>query len=165
MVRRTLHVAFVTKNRERIYGGLEDAERIALYVVDAEDAADAGTISFDPACQQKKKCTDEMKILPGYTRCGGRKLAESMPEEREIQARVLALQEASVKVLVVQSALHAITAIELKRAGIFPVRVEKQEFIGAVLMRLQEMLRLDTPLWMERRINASVDDSLKGFSF
>ncbi|WP_420237703.1 hypothetical protein ACOBR2_19240 [Telmatobacter bradus] len=165
MNKRTLHVAFATKNRERISGGLEDAERLALYVVDAEDVVSGGVLCFDSTTAQKKKCADRQRIAPGYTRCGGKKLVDSAPEDREIQARVQALQQASVRVLVVQSSLHGLTALELKKVGIFPVCVDKQEFIGAVLARLQEMLRMDTPLWMEHRVETVSANLIEGFSF
>jgi len=76
---------------------------------------------------------------------------------REIQQRVSRLD--GISMLVVRKSLHAYSALALRQAGVFPVCVDRQELIGAVLARVQDLLCLGTPLWMERR---AIRESLDG---
>ena len=147
---RSLIVAFATLTRERVDEGFERAEKLAVYQVKEEEviSLDSIVLSESAKCGSGVLGKPKADFVP--TRCGGRKMLSHAPDQEEIRRRVAKLKE--VAVLVVQKEIDTFSAISLNEAGIFAIQLRRPEFVGAVLARIQDLLRLDTPGWMEVRL-------------
>jgi hypothetical protein len=157
-----LVVAFATFSKERVDASFEEARELAVYQVDEEEVLQLQSIHF---VATQKKLHSEIKPCAEVerTRCGGRKVIASGPDAVDVARRVRLL--ADVSILVVQRAVHPYTALGLKQAGIFTVQLQKTEFIGAVLSKLQELIRLGTPRWMQVRMKNQAVEQAKGQGF
>jgi nitrogen fixation protein NifX len=82
--------------------------------------------------------------------CGGGNKKDEPIDEKEILAKAASLAEVSV--LFVNKTLNAFSVLALNEARIFTVKVDGEREIADVIVRLQEMLRGDPPLWLRRAL-------------
>jgi hypothetical protein len=82
--------------------------------------------------------------------CGDGKKQDEQIDEKEILVKAASL--AGISVLFVNKTLNAFSVLALNEARIFTVKVDDQRKIADVVVRLQEMLRCDPPLWLRRTL-------------
>jgi len=164
-------IALVTKTGEKVDTGFEQTSLVLVYEVSPLGAKEVAVHHFsNPAfvvaeskgpgggggCGGGKKsgqCGTEKKSGG----CGGDKKKDPVLIKAEIDARVNVL--ADVSVLFTQKSLNAYSALALNACKIFSVKVDKEEAIGDLVARIQEMLLWDPPLWLKRAMLKSSDET------
>jgi nitrogen fixation protein NifX len=160
---RFVKAAFATRDRLQVNAGFEQVSQIVVYEVSTTGARECDAMTYHIA-QPNDTGAPEAHGRNGKGRgsgdgeCGGGKRKEESINEEEIVAKVASL--AGVSVLFVNKTLNAYSVLALNEARIFTVKVDDQKEIADVIVRLQEMLRGDPPLWLRRALigeNTSVE--------
>jgi len=160
---RLVKAAFATGDRIQVNAGFEQARQIVVYEVSTAGARECDAMTYSIA---RPNAAGSLGTLGrngkggpgGGGGCGGGKKMEESINEKEIVAKVASL--AGVAVLFVNKTLNAYSVLALNEARIFTVKVDEQKEIADVIVRLQEMLRGDPPLWLRRALigeNAPVE--------
>jgi hypothetical protein len=145
-----LKVAFATSNRERVDEGFEQAKKIAVYEVGVDCARSVSTYTFGYSRKRPTKCEQQKHDGSASAKYNTRKRCPDRCNEEEIARRIAALD--GVSVLVINKDLQAHSVLALKQTNIYPIKVDNPEFIGVVIAQLQELMKLDAPLWLRRNI-------------
>jgi len=160
---RMVKAAFATGDRLQVNAGFEQARQIVVYEVSTIGARECHAMTYQSSLPQVPSLSGTLgrngKGGPGGGGgCGGGKKKDEPIDEKEILAKVASL--AGVSVLFVNTTLNAFSVLALNEARIFTVKVDDQREIADVIVRLQEMLRGDPPLWLRRALvgeNAPVE--------
>jgi nitrogen fixation protein NifX len=151
---RLLKAAFATGDRIEVNAGFEQSSQIVVYEVSTTGARECDAMTYQNATSASGHHGRNGKGGPGggggCGGCGGSKKKEEPINESEILSRVASLD--GVSVLFVNKTLNAFSVLALSEARIFTVKVDDQREIADVIIRLQEMLRGDPPLWLRRAL-------------
>jgi nitrogen fixation protein NifX len=148
---RLVKAAFATGDKIQVNAGFEQARQIVVYEVSTTGARECDAITYQNATSAPGHHGNKGKCGPGGGGgCGSKKKEEQPINESEILRKVASLS--GVTVLFVNMALNAFSVIALNEARIFTVKVDDQRDIADVIVRLQEMLRGDPPLWLRRAL-------------
>jgi len=148
---RLVKAAFATGDKHQINAGFEQARQIVVYEVSTTGARECDAMTYQNAASVPGHHGKNGKCGPGGGGgCGGSKKKEEPVNESEILGKVASLS--GVTVLFVNKTLNAFSVIALSEARIFTVKVDDQREIADVIVRLQEMLRGDPPLWLRRAL-------------
>jgi hypothetical protein len=144
-------VAFATEDGFLINTGFEQTSQIVVYEVSTTSAQECDTLRFQ---NTPVDATDLSAIRRGGGKCGGgcgdKEEKDDSITKDELATRIARL--AGVSVLFVHKPLKALSGLALNDARIFTVKVDNQREIADVLVRLEDMLRDDTPLWLRRAL-------------
>jgi len=151
---RMVNAAFATGDRLLINAGFEQARQIVVYEVSTIGARECHAMTYQSGAPKGTGPSGTLgrngKGGPGGGGgCGGNKRDEPI-DEKEILAKAASL--AGVSVLFVNKTLNAYSVLALSEARIFTVKVDGDREIADVIVRLQEMLRGDPPLWLRRAL-------------
>jgi nitrogen fixation protein NifX len=149
-----LKAAFATGDKLQVNAGFEQAWQIVVYEVSTIGARECLIMTYQIAPPKEAGSTGALgrngKGDSGGGDCGGGKMKNVPIDEKEILAKVASL--AGVSVLFVNKTLNAFSVLALNEARIFTVKVDNQREIADAIIRLQEMLRGDPPLWLRRAL-------------
>lgn len=144
-------VAFASSTGERVDIGIEDKGKILVYEVSCTKAKILKTYFF----------------RKGIRSVGKGRPRKSLPTQEEIIGlegdALAALQERyailkDIPVLVVYKDLPTEYVMLAKEDKMYPVKVERKEFIGVVILRLQELLKENRLLWVRRSVYRTIID-------
>ncbi len=151
---RMVKAAFATGDRLQVNAGFEQARQIVIYEVSTIGARECHAVTYQSG---PSKVPDPSELgrngkggPGGGGGCGGGKKKDEPIDEKEILAKAASL--AGVSVLFVNKTLNAFSVLALNEVKIFTVKVDDQREIADVIVRLQEMLRGDPPLWLRRAL-------------
>lgn len=152
---RMVKAAFATGDRLQVNAGFEQARQIVVYEVSTIGARECDAMSYQSGPPKGAGSSVTLgrngKGGPGGGGgCGGGNKKDQPIDEKEILAKVASL--VGVSVLFVNKTLNAYSVLVLNEARIFTVKVDDQREIADVIVRLQEMLRGDPPLWLRRSL-------------
>jgi len=151
---RMVKAAFATGDRLQVNAGFEQARQIVIYEVSTIGARECHAMTYQSGAPKAPGLSGlgrNGKSGPGGGGgCGGGKKQEEPIDEKEILAKAASL--AGVSVLFVNKTLNAFSVLALNEAKIFTVKLDEQKEIADVIVRLQEMLRGDPPLWLRRAL-------------
>jgi nitrogen fixation protein NifX len=152
---RLVKAAFATGDRLQVNAGFEQARQIIVYEVSTAGARECDVMTYRAAPSGATGAAG----TPGRNGkggsgggggCGGGKKKEEPIDEAEILRKVASLS--GVSVLFINKTLNAFSVLALSEARIFSVKVDERREIADVIVRLQEMLRGDPPLWLRRAL-------------
>jgi hypothetical protein len=121
-----------------------------VYEVGIRDARSVGSYTFESPRKRASKCKLQTQEDRVSAKCKDRKQCPDCFDEEDITRRVATL--VGVSVIVINKDLQAYSALALKQANIYPIKVDSSEFIGVVITQLQELMKSNTPLWLRRSI-------------
>ena len=152
---RMVKAAFATGDRLQVSAGFEQARQIVVYEVSTIGARECHAMTYRIAPPKGAGPSGmlgrNVKGGPGGGGgCGGGNKKDEPIDEKEILAKAASL--AGVSVLFVNKTLNAYSVLALNEAKTFTVKVDEQREIADVIVRLQEMLRGDPPLWLRRAL-------------
>lgn len=152
---RLVKAAFSTGDKIQVNAGFEQARQIVVYEISTTGARECDAMTYrsatpDAACSPGTHGRNGKGGPGGGGGCGGGKKKEEPINESEILSKVASL--AGVSVLFVNKTLNAFSVLALNEARIFTVKIDDQREIADVIVRLQEMLRGDPPLWLRRAL-------------
>jgi nitrogen fixation protein NifX len=146
--------AFATGDRLQVNAGFEQARQIVIYEVSTIGARECHAMTYQSG---PTKALDPSGLgrngkggPGGGGGCGGGNKKDEPIDEKEILAKAASL--VGVSVLFVNKTLNAFSVLALNEARIFTVKLDDQKEIVDVIVRLQEMLRGDPPLWLRRAL-------------
>lgn len=152
---RMVIAAFATGDRLQVNASFEQARQIVAYEVSTTGARECDAMKYHFAQPNAAGLPvthgRDGKCAPDGG-CGGGKKNEEPINEKDIDAKVASL--VGVSVLFVNKALNAYSVLALNEAKIFTVKVDEQREIAEIIVRLQDMLRSDPPLWLRRAMAA-----------
>jgi nitrogen fixation protein NifX len=150
-----VRAAFATGDRLQVNAGFEQARQFVVYEVSTIGARECHAMTYK--CSSTKGAGLSATLgrngkggPGGGGGCGGGGKKDEPIDETEILAKAASL--AGVSVLFINKTLNAYSALVLNEAKIFTVKVDEQREIADVIVRLQEMLRGDPPLWLRRAL-------------
>jgi nitrogen fixation protein NifX len=151
---RMVKAAFATGDKLQVNAGFEQARQIVVYEVSTIGARECHAMTYRTAPPKEAGPSGTLgrngKGGPGGGGgCNGGKKDEPI-DEQEILAKAASL--AGVSVLFVNRTLNAYSVLALNEAKVFTVKVDEQREIADVIVRLQEMLRGNPPLWLRRAL-------------
>jgi hypothetical protein len=155
---KRVRLAFVTESGEKVDTGFEIASEIVVCEVTPEASHEVAVLRYEiPAlirasgmgggCGAKKDPCGGEKKSGG---CGGGKKKEDVLDENAVENRIQALNGAAV--LFTLKTLHAYSALALNHAKVFSVKLDEPQYIADIIQRVQEMLALNPPLWLQRSL-------------
>lgn len=152
---RMVKAAFATGDRLLVNAGFEQARQIVVYEVSTIGARECHAMTYQSNALNVAGHTGTLgrngKGGPGGGGgCGGGSKKDEPIDEKEILAKAASL--AGVSVLFINKTLNAYSVLALSEARIFTVKVDGDREIADVIVRLQEMLRGDPPLWLRRAL-------------
>jgi len=156
---RMVKAAFATGDRLQVNAGFEQARQIVVYEVSTIGARECHAMTYQIAPPKGVGPSGTLAGTLGRNGkggpgggggCGGGNKKDELIDEKEILAKAASL--AGVSVLFVNKTLNAYSVLALNDAKIFTVKVDEQREIADVIVRLQEMLRGDPPLWLRRAL-------------
>jgi len=143
-------IAITTNSLTEVDAGFANAGQVVVYDVSAQASEFLDCIQFRGA--KKGLAPGESKKGPGGGKgCAMDDLTNGVATDRMAE-RVEALDGCSVLFTLGLSDLHA---VQVKRRGIFPVKMEKSRSVDDVVDSLQTMLKNNPPLWLRRALRAS----------
>lgn len=154
MEERRVRVAFATNSGEKIDAGFEQASEVVICEISSSSAQEIAVLRFTssaltmPATGHGPGGGQGCKS--GQGGCGGGKKKEPVLNEAAVDDRIAQLDGAHV--LLVQKTLNAYSAIALNQAKVFSIKLDSPQFIADMILRLQEMLMFDPPLWLRRAL-------------
>ncbi|WP_420237702.1 hypothetical protein ACOBR2_19235 [Telmatobacter bradus] len=159
MEERRVRIAFATNGGEKIDAGFEQASEIVLCEVSSSEAREIAVLRFassalvQPPTKRGPGGGQGCKEKQGG--CGGGK-KDPILNEAAVDERIASLEGA--RVLLVQSTLNAYSALALNHVKVFSIKLDHPQFIADMILRIQEMLMFDPPLWLRRAlVNPSVE--------
>jgi len=149
---RLVKAAFATTDMLQVNAGFEEANRIVVYEISTVGARECDAMTYHAVQLNVVRVPGTLgrngkSGSGGGGGCGGGKKNEESINEKEIVGKVASLT--GVSVLFVNKTLNAYSVLALNEARIFTVKVDDQREIADVIVRLQEMLRGDPPLWLQ----------------
>jgi nitrogen fixation protein NifX len=147
--------AFATGDRILVNASFEQARQIVVYEVSTIGARECHAMTYQSNTPKGSGPSGTLgrngKGGPGGGGgCGGGSKKDEPIDENEIHAKAASL--AGVSVLFVSKTLNAYSVLALGEARIFTVKVDGDREIADVIVRLQDMLRGDPPLWLRRAL-------------
>lgn len=159
MEERRVRIAFATNGGEKIDAGFEQASEIVVCEVSSSEAREVAVLRFassalvQPPAGRGPGGGQGCKEKQGG--CGGGKKKDPVLNEAAVDERIASLDGA--RVLLVQNTLNAYSALALNHAKVFSIKLDHPQFIADMILRIQEMLMFDPPLWLRRAlVNPSV---------
>jgi hypothetical protein len=148
---RLVKAAFATGDKIQVNAGFEQTRQIVVYEISTARARECDTLTYQNATSAAGHHGNKGKCFPGGGGgCGGSKKQEEPINEAEILRKVASLS--GVTVLFVNKTLNAYSALLLNELRVFTVKVDDQREISDVIVRLQEMLCGNPPLWLRRAL-------------
>jgi nitrogen fixation protein NifX len=152
---RMVKAAFATGDRILVNASFEQARQIVVYEVSTIGARECHAMTYKSSALKEAGPSGMLgrngKGGPGGGGgCGGGSKKDEPIDEKEILAKAASL--AGVSVLFVNKTLNAYSVLALGEARIFTVKVDGDREIADVIVRLQDMLRGDPPLWLRRAL-------------
>jgi len=150
-----IKAAFATNNSKQVNADFEHASQFVIYEISDSEERKLPSITYstptnDAVCEPEVKEKSDKKSGG----CGGGKQKDDSVDKQVVIDRAASLAGAAV--LFVNKPLNAYSGLELNKERVFTVKVDTPMNITDVVVRLQEMLRQDPPLWLRRHLNNGV---------
>ncbi|MGA9070389.1 MAG: hypothetical protein WB424_09055 [Terracidiphilus sp.] len=152
---RMVKAAFATGDRLLVNAGFEQARQIVVYEVSTTGAREFHAMTYQNGAPKGTGPSGTLgrngKGGPGGGGgCGGGNKKNEPIDEKEILYKAASLD--GVPVLFVNKTLNAYSVLALRESRTFTVKVDGDREIADVIVRLQEMLRGNPPLWLRRAL-------------
>lgn len=150
---KRIRVAFATHDQEHVDADFERAEQLLVFDIGSEVAVQLDTVQFPPSAFSEPGPEPGKPARPNGGCCSGAGTDRSVAVDRRAAERVAMLDGFSI--LFLPKALNPVTALQILKRKIFPVKLDHPDPIMDVIVRIQDMLQGTPPLWLRKRMVAA----------